>query len=82
MTLIAMKLLIVKLMIMAAQDGRKLRLSGGGKNSQRYPPTIRPIGNAPTMHANSRCLLSIRMIVAAIKLATGPAIMSMAPKAK
>lgn len=82
MILIAMKLLIVKLVIMAAQDGRKLRLSGGGKNSQRYPPTIRPIGNAPAMHANSRCLLSIRMIVAAIKFAMGPAMTSMGPRAK
>ena len=72
MTPMAIKLLIVILAIIAAGTGKKLRISGGGKNSQRYPPTMIPIGRAPTKHASNRRFLSKRIKLAAMKLAIGP----------
>lgn len=76
---IAIKLLIVKLTIMAANAGKTLRASGGvrkGKNIARYPPTRKPTGKDPKKHAMNRCLLSKRIMLAAIKLARGPSMTS------
>jgi len=75
-----MRLLMVMLTIIAAHTGRNPKMSGGGKKTHKYPPTMMPIGRAPTMHASNRLLLSNRMILAAMRFATGPNTTSTGPR--
>ncbi len=79
---IAIRLLIVMLPIIAAQTGKTPKMSGGGKKSHRYPPTMTPIGRAPAAQARSLCFLSNKMRQAAMRLAMGPRITSGAPMKK
>jgi len=81
-TAIAIRLLMVMLAIIAAQVGKTPKISGGGKNSHKYPPTMNPMGRAPTAQASSRCFLRSKMRQAAIRLATGPRITSGVPTKK
>jgi len=75
----AIRLLMVILIIIDAHAGRNPRISGGKKKTQRYPPTITPTGRAPTMHASKRRLLSMKIMLVAIRLARGPKITSKGP---
>jgi len=70
---------MVMLAIIAAGAGRNPRISGGEKNVQRYPPTIMPTGKVPTTHASKRRFLSMKMALAAIRLARGPKMTSKGP---
>ncbi len=79
---IAIRLLIVMLAIIAAQTGKIMKMSGGGKNSHKYPPTMTPMGRAPAAQARSLCFLSNKMRQAAMRLALGPRITSGAPMKK
>lgn len=81
-TAMAMRLLMVMLVIMAAHTGRNPRTAGGKINGKihKYPPTITPIGKAPTMHASKRLFLSNRIRLAAIKFAIGPNTTSIGPR--
>lgn len=77
----ATRLLMVMLSMLAAQRGR-VPISGGGKNTHKYPPTITPIGNAPATHAPNLCRLSTKMRLAAMRFASGPRITSGTPMKK
>lgn len=58
----AMRLLMVMLSIMAPHTGRfNPRMLGGGKKSQRYPPTTTPMGRAPTTQARKGRFLRRKM---------------------
>ncbi len=79
---IAIRLLIVRLTIIPTSGGKIVRTAGGGKekNSDRYAPTIKPIGRAPVTQAVNLCFRRMNMINAAIKFAKGPSITSDTPK--
>ena len=81
-TAVAMRLLMVMLVIMAIHTGRNPRTAGGERNGKvhKYPPTITPIGRAPTIHASKRLFLSNKIRLAAIKFAIGPNTTSVGPR--
>jgi len=66
--------------IIAAHAGRSPKMSGGEKKVHKYPPTMMPMGRAPTMQANNLFFLSNRMILAATRFATGPNTTSTGPR--
>jgi len=71
---------MVMLVIMAAHDGRlNPKMSGGGKKSHKYPPTMMPMGKAPVTQANNWRFLSRSIIAAAMKFAAGPKKTSVGP---
>ena len=76
----AIRLLIVMLTIIPNHTGINAKMSDTSKNHHRYPPTIKPIGKAPTTQANKRRLRSKNTKPAAIKFAKGPIMISTGPK--
>ena len=77
---IVIRLLNVMLITMLAHPGKSNpKISGGGKNVQRYPPTINPMINEPDKHARKGLLRRIMIALAAKKFANGPRITSNVP---
>jgi len=71
---------MVILIIIPNHAGIIAKTSGTSKNHDKYPPTMKPMGNAPVTQANKRRLRSKSTKPAAIKFAKGPMIMSTGPK--